>query len=312
MALILVAVGGNALIHSGQIGSAQEQLENARRTAGYLLALLTAGHRLVVTHGNGPQVGAALARSEHAAAEVYRLPYDACVAATQGEIGYVLQHALWEAIEAAGRADPVVTLVTQVVVDPEDPAASLPSKPVGPRYERSVAERHRRELGWSVAQQADGSWRRVVPSPRPVRIVELAAVRACVERGLLVIAGGGGGIPVREHGEEGRTLEAVVDKDRTASLLAQRLGADLLLIATAQPAVYVDFGRPGQRALERVTPAQCRSLLEEGQFPAGSMGPKVESAVEFVERTGREAVITDLASLVEAADGRAGTRVAAA
>jgi len=312
MGLILVAVGGNALIRTGQIGSAAEQLENARRTAGDLLRLLEAGHRLVVTHGNGPQVGAALARSELAAPEVYRLPYDACVAATQGEIGYALQHALWEALEAAGRPETVVTLVTQVVIDPADPAASRPSKPVGPRYERAVAERHRDALGWSIAEQEDGSWRRTVPSPRPLRIVELEAIRACVDAGVLTIVAGGGGIPVREHGEHGRTLEAVIDKDRTASLLAQLLGADLLLIATAAPAVYEDFGRPGQRALERLTPAECRRLQQQGQFPAGSMGPKVESAAEFVERTGRVAVITDLASLVEAADGRAGTRVAAA
>jgi carbamate kinase len=312
MALILVAVGGNALIRTGQIGSAAEQLDNARRTARDLLRLLEAGHRLVVTHGNGPQVGAALARSEHAASEVYRLPYDACVAATQGEIGYALQHALWEALETAGRREPVVTLITQVVIDPADPAVSRPSKPVGPRYERQVAERHRDALGWSVAEQEDGSWRRTVPSPRPLRIVELPAVRACVERGVLVIVAGGGGIPVREHGEQGRTLEAVIDKDRTASLLGQRLGVDLLLIVTAEPAVFVDFGQRGQRPLGSVTTEECRRLLAEGQFPAGSMGPKVESAVEFVERTGREAVITDLASLVAAAEGRAGTRVAAA
>lgn len=312
MALILVAVGGNALIRTGQIGSAAEQLENARLTARDLLRLVDAGHRLVVTHGNGPQVGASLARSEHASAHVYRLPYDVSIAATQGEIGYVLQHALWEALEATGRSDPVVALVTQVVIDPLDPAVSRPSKPIGPRYETAVAERYRQELGWTMAEQPDGTWRRTVPSPRPVRIVELAAIRACVERGILVIAAGGGGIPVREHGESGRTIEAVIDKDRTACLLAQRLGAELLLIATAQPAVFTDFGTPRQRPLGRVTAGECRRLLGEGQFPPGSMGPKVESAVEFVERTGRDAVISDLESLVLAADGGAGTRVVAA
>jgi len=309
MSLILLAVGGNALIGTGRIDSAEEQFENARRTAELIARLLLAGHRLVLTHGNGPQVGATLARSELSAGEVYRMPVDCCVASTQGEIGYVLQHELWSALGAAGLQTPVAALLTQVVVDPEDPAALRATKPIGPTYERAVAERYRDELGWTIAEVGPGAFRRVVPSPRPLRIVELDAIRACVDRGVLVIAAGGGGIPVRKRSDDRRGVEAVIDKDLTAALLAVELDASLLAIATGVEHVYADYRRPGQRPLHSLGAAEGRRRLNAGEFPEGSMRPKIEAALRFVEATGREAVITDLLHMPDAVRGEAGTRI---
>jgi carbamate kinase len=309
MSLILLAVGGNALIGTGRIDSAEEQFENARRTAELIARLLSGGHRLVLTHGNGPQVGATLARSELSAGEVYRMPYDCCVASTQGEIGYVLQHELWSALGAAGLQTPVAALLTQVVVDPEDPGAQRATKPIGPPYEKVVAERYRDDFGWTVSEVRPGVYHRVVPSPRPLRIVELEAIRACVDRGVLVIAAGGGGIPVRERGDDRRGVEAVIDKDLTSALLAVELDASLLAIATGVENVYLDYGRPRQRPIHRLSAAEGRRRLDGGEFPEGSMRPKIEAALRFVEATGREAVITDLPSMPDAVARHAGTRI---
>jgi carbamate kinase len=187
--LVLVAVGGNALIRAGQKGSAQEQFENAVDTASAVVRLIKAGHRVVLTHGNGPQVGAMLTRSEHAAAFSYRLPLDICVAATQGEIGYILQYAMWQKLQQEGLDVPVVSLVTQVLVDSNDPAFQNPTKPIGPFYTRDFAERYRDLFNWTVVEDSSRGYRRVVPSPEPKGIIELEAIRACVERGLIVIAG---------------------------------------------------------------------------------------------------------------------------
>jgi carbamate kinase len=309
MSLVLLAVGGNALIGTNQIHTAAEQFRSARKTAEVVARLLQAGHRLVLTHGNGPQIGATLSRSELAAAEVYRLPYDCCVASTQGEIGYVLQHELWAALGAAGLQTPVAALLTQVVVDPDDPSCSRATKPIGPSYSKQVAEQHRDEFGWTIAEVDPGLYKRIVPSPRPLRIVELEAIRACVERGVLVIAGGGGGIPVRKRGDDRRGFEAVIDKDLTSAQLAAELDVSLFAIATAVPFVYTDYGLPTQRAIERVSAAEVRHRLEAGEFSEGSMGPKIAAALDFVERTGRETVITDLPHIPAAVDGGAGTRI---
>jgi len=307
--LLLVAIGGNALIRPGQKGGSEEQFANALAATGPLVELIEAGCGLLITHGNGPQVGAALIRSEAAAASAYRLPYDCCVASTQGEIGYVLQYALWQRMQQVGLRVPVVTLVTQVRVDPHDPAFAHPTKPVGPFYPPEIAERHRRELGWTLVDFEGQGSRRVVASPRPQQIVELEAIRACLAEGLVVIAAGGGGVPVFNDHDVSKGAEAVIDKDLTSSLLAGQIGADLFVISTAVDRVCLDYGTPQERPLDRLTLEEGRLFSSQGQFPEGSMGPKVEAALEFVERTGREAIITSGPRLLAAVEGRAGTHV---
>jgi carbamate kinase len=307
--LVLVAVGGNALIRAGQKGTAQEQFESAVETAQAIVRLIKAGHRVVLTHGNGPQVGAMLMRSEVGAPYAYRMPLDCCVASTQGEIGYVLQYAMWQALQAAGLRTPVVTLITQVLVDSRDPAFVKPTKPIGPFYTRDVAERYRDLFEWVVLEDSNRGYRRVVPSPEPKEIIELEAIRACVDRGLVVIAGGGGGIPVFNDHDITKGVEAVIDKDHTSAILARQLEADLFVVATDVEKVYINYKKRNQRALDTVTVEECRRYMAEGQFPAGSMGPKINAACVYVERGGKEAIITNHEHLFNAVEGRGGTRV---
>lgn len=305
----LVAVGGNSLIRAGEEGTIPEQLANARCTAAAIVSLLQDGRGLVVTHGNGPQVGAALLRSERAADVAYSLPLDVCDALTQGEIGYLLQQSLENAIGSVGLSIPVVTVLTQVVVSPDDPAMRAPTKPVGPFYSKREAEEKRRRHGWELVEDAARGYRRVVPSPEPLDVVEEPTIRALLERGAVVIAAGGGGIPVtrRNGGFEG--VEAVIDKDRVSALLASRLGMELFVISTDVEQVYLDYRKPSQRPLGRVTVQEIEPHLAAGQFPPGSMGPKVESALRFLRNGGREVVITSYPRLREAVAGRAGTHI---
>ena len=307
--LVLVAVGGNALIRSGQRAVAQEQFQNAVETAAAIVRLIRAGYRVVLTHGNGPQVGAQLIRSELAAAEAYRLPLDCCVASTQGEIGYVLQYAMWQMMQAEGLKTPVVSLITQVLVDPRDPAFQHPTKPIGPSYSREVAEHYRDHLDWVMVEDSSHGSRRAVPSPEPIAIVELDAIRACVDRGLVVIAGGGGGVPVFNDHDISKGVEAVIDKDHTSAILAYQLGADVFAIATDVDRVCLDFEKETRRPLDKLTVAQCRRHLADGQFPPGSMGPKITAAIKYLEMGGNMAVITDHDHLKEALEGKAGTRI---
>jgi carbamate kinase len=307
--LILVAVGGNALIRAGQKGTAQEQFENAVETAQAIVRLIKSGHRVVLTHGNGPQVGAMLTRTELAAAHAYRLPLDCCVAATQGEIGYVLQYAMWQAMQQEALHVPVVALVTQVLVDSHDPAFQNPTKPIGPFYTKEVAERYRDLFNWVIVEDSSRGYRRVVSSPRPKEIIELDAIRACVDRGLVVIAGGGGGIPVFNDHDLSKGVEAVIDKDATSAILASQLNADVFAIATEVEKVCLDFKKPTQRQVDTLTLAECKQFLAAGQFPPGSMGPKISAAMLFLERGGKEAVITNNEHLFDAVHGRGGTRV---
>jgi carbamate kinase len=307
--LILIAVGGNALIRAGQKGTAQEQFENAVETANAVVRLIQAGHRVVLTHGNGPQVGASLTRSELAAAYAYRMPLDTCVAATQGEIGYVLQYAMWQAMQAAGLKTPVVSLVTQVLVDRDDPAFRTPTKPIGPFYTRDVAERYRDLFDWVMKEDSSRGYRRVVPSPEPKEIVELEAIKACVERGLVVIAGGGGGVPVFNDHDITKGVEAVIDKDHTSAILASQLAADLFCIATDVEKVCLDFSKPTQRPIDSITVAELRGHQAQGQFPPGSMGPKIAAAAIYLERGGKEVIITNHQHLFDAVHGYGGTHI---
>jgi len=306
---ILIAVGGNSLIRAGEKGTVSEQFENAQRTAAALVGLVREACRLAITHGNGPQVGAALLRSESAADQVPGQTLDVCDASTQGEIGYLLQQSLENALARAGLHVPVVTVLTQVVVSPDDPAMQRPSKPVGPFYSREHADERRRRLGWQLVEDAGRGYRRVVPSPEPIEIVELEAIRDLLNDGALVIAGGGGGIPVIRSGGALHGIEAVIDKDRTSALLALRLSADIFAISTDEDFVYLDYKRPTQRALTHVTAAELETYYDAGHFPPGNMGPKVESVLRFLRGGGKEAVITSYDRLCEAMAGRAGTWV---
>jgi carbamate kinase len=306
---VLIAVGGNSLIRAGQRGTIAEQSENARLTAERIAGIAAHGYMLVVTHGNGPQVGAQLLRSEAGSSQAYTLPLDVCVAMTQGEIGFTLQNSLEQTFKRHGIHRPIVTMVTQVVVDKNDPAFRRPTKPIGPFYSRKVAERKRVELGWSIIEDAARGYRRVVASPIPKDIVELKAIRDCIDHNIVVIAVGGGGIPVvLEHGRV-RGIEAVIDKDRASALLASKLGIKHFMISTEVPQVYLNFKRPGQKALQEMTLAEARLYLTEKQFTEGSMKPKIEAAIEFLKSGGKLVTITDPDHLVRAFEGKAGTRI---
>jgi carbamate kinase len=308
----LIAIGGNSLVRAGEKGTVAEQAANARRTAEAVVQIIRAGYRVVITHGNGPQVGAALLRSERAADHVYVQPLDVCDASTQGEIGYLLQQALGNALADHGMTTPVATVLTQVEVSADDPAMRQPTKPVGPFYTRREAEARHLQAGWTVVEDAARGWRRVVASPEPLVIVEEPVIRALTHAGVLVIAVGGGGIPVTRAGRGFRGLDAVIDKDRASALLAARLRVDVFIISTDADRVYLNYKRPDQRPLNRVTAQEMAQHLAEGQFPPGNMGPKIESALRFLDAGGREVIITSYERLVDAVRGQAGTHIVAA
>lgn len=305
----VVAVGGNSLIRSGEKGTIAEQLANTRRTAEAIVQIVRLGFRVVVTHGNGPQVGAALLRSERSADHVYTHPLDVCDATTQGEIGYLLQQSLQGALADEGLNTPVATVLTQVVVSPTDPAMERPTKPIGPFYSEREAELKHRQLGWHMVEDAARGYRRVVPSPEPIEIVEESVIRHLTDIGILVIAVGGGGIPVVRVGRGLRGVEAVIDKDRASALLASQLGTDVLIISTDVERVSLNYKKPDQRPLARATADELGRYHAAGHFPPGNMGPKVESALRFLRNGGKEVIITSHERLAEAVRGDAGTHI---
>ena len=297
----VIALGGNALIRPGELGTAAEQRANLRTTCEALRPLLDDGD-LVVTHGNGPQVGNELVRQERAADEVPPLPLYLAVAQTQAEIGALIESEL-----AAVAERPVVCVLTHVRVDEDDPAFAHPTKPVGPFYSEEQARTLEADRGWTVAHEAGRGWRRVVPSPKPLGIVELAAIKTLVAAGTIAVACGGGGIPVSSRNGRLTGLDAVIDKDRASSVLAIALGAERLVIVTDVEAVSRGWGTSAQEELRQLDVRAAEALLPE--LATGSMGPKLESALEFAQATGHEALITSAASLAEALAGRAGTRI---
>jgi len=297
----VIALGGNALMRPGERGTAAEQRANLRETCEALRPLLGDGE-LVVTHGNGPQVGNELVRQERAADEVPPLPLYLAVAQTQAEIGALIESEL-----AAVAERPVICVLTHVRVDEDDPAFALPTKPVGPFYSEDQARRLESERGWAVAHDAGRGWRRVVPSPEPLEIVELEAVRMLVAAGSIPVACGGGGIPVSSRNGRLSGLDAVIDKDRASSLLAVALGAERLVILTDVDAVNRGWGTPAQEEVRVLDAASAEALLPE--LATGSIGPKLEAALAFAQATGRDGLITSAGSLAEALAGRAGTRV---
>ncbi len=304
----VVALGGNALIADAEHQTVRDQFERMRMTAVPLADMVEDGWRIVVTHGNGPQVGVCLLSNELARTMVDEEPMEVCVADTQGALGYMIQQQLQNEFRRRQRPRTVVTVVTQVVVDPEDEAYHHPTKPVGTWYDAARAQSLADERGWTVSEDAGRGWRRVVASPRPKEIVEVEAIRALVERGLIVVGAGGGGIPVvRDEAGLLHGSPAVVDKDHASSLLAEGIGADLLLISTGVEKVALNFGRPGQMDLDQLSVEEAERYLLEGHFAAGSMGPKIEASINFVRHTGKEALITAPETIGRALRCRTGT-----
>ena len=306
---MLLAVGGNSLIRAGEKGTIAEQLANAQRTAAQIIGLIRAGYHIVLTHGNGPQVGAALLRSERGASQVPGLPLDVCGASTQGEIGYLLQQSLQSELQQADLHVPVATIVTQCLVLPDDPSMKHPSKPIGPFYSRADAEERKRLFGWEIVEDAARGYRRVVPSPEPVGIVELEVIRNLIGHGVLVIACGGGGVPVVWRNGKLQGVEAVIDKDRISALLASCLNVDLFVISTDTDYVYLDYKKPTQRPLRNVSADELDEYVRAGHFPPGNMGPKIESVLRFLHSGGKEAIITSCENLCQAVAGSAGTHM---
>lgn len=307
--LAVVAVGGNSLILDPKNPDVPHQWNAVQETCQHIAQMIAEGWNVVVTHGNGPQVGYILRRAELASKEVHTVPLDLIVADTQGAIGYMLQQSLDNALRRLGINRTILTVVTQIRVDPNDPAFGKPNKPIGGFMSEEEARRFEAD-GWQVVEDSGRGWRRVVASPKPVAIQEINAIRALIMNDYLVIAGGGGGIPVvRDEQGDLRGTYAVIDKDRASSLLAQILRADLFIISTGVERVALNFNKPDQRTLDQMTLAEATRYMAEGHFAPGSMLPKIEAAVEFVRMGGPQAVITDPPNLARALRGETGTRV---
>ena len=301
--IVLVALGGHTFIQPGQRGAIEEQRENAASIARSLMTLVEKEYHLVLTHGNGPQVG-------DLAEAMPGVPLDALVAMTEGSLGYILQQSLLNELRRREVRRYVVTMVTQVIVDGTEPASRTPVKPVGPFLTAEEARARSRAEGWIVREEPGRGWRRLVPSPRPVRVLQRHMIREAARAGHIVIACGGGGVPITTAADRTYSgVEAVIDKDLTSSVLAADIGAALLVILTSVPQVLVHAGTPAERALGAVTLQEIEALHAEGHFPEGSMGPKIEAVMHYLKHGGRRALITDPESLRQAIEGRAGTHV---
>jgi carbamate kinase len=306
----VVAVGGNSLIKDGNHQTVPDQYQAAYETALNIADMIEMGYNVVITHGNGPQVGFILLRSDAARDILHEVPLEYCGADTQGAIGYMFQQALHNIFRERGINKQAATVVTQVVVDRNDPAFLKPTKPIGPFYSEEEAKLRRDRDGWTVVEDAGRGWRRVVASPLPKEIVEQNAIEQLIKSGFIVTAVGGGGIPVIRH-EDGNLegTAAVIDKDFASSLLAGNIKADVFIISTAVEKVYLNFGKPDQKSLDNITLADCKKYIEEGHFKPGSMLPKIEAVVRFLENGGEKAIITDPAHLREALEGKTGTHI---
>ena len=310
---IVVALGGNAILQRGQKGTAEEQMANVMVTARQIVEMLEKGYEVVVSHGNGPQVGAILIQNELGSKQVPPMPMDVCGAESQGLIGYMLSQAIDNLLKLRNIEDHrPVCFVTRVEVDPNDEAFKKPTKPVGPFYSEEVARQRMEEKGETWINDAGRGWRRVVPSPNPLHIVEAEPIKDLVERGYTVIASGGGGIPVVRDSEGlYKGVEAVIDKDLASERLAQEVNADVFMILTDVPKVALNYGKPDETWLGHVSADELSKYQEEGHFKAGSMGPKVAAALRFVKKGGKKAIIASLNEALQALKGEAGTQITA-
>ena len=308
--VVVIALGGNALIMEGQRGTIAEQFENTRKSLDGIVYCLKQGYGVVITHGNGPQVGNLLLMVEASRNQVPELSLGVCVADTQGAIGYMIQQSLTNRLRKEGLDRCVVTVLTQVIVDKHDTAFSNPTKPIGPFFTREDAERFRKEKGWHIVEDSHRGYRRVVASPDPLKVVEDRAVRGLLEAGDIVIAAGGGGIPVivKEDGDlEG--VDVVVDKDLASGVLARDIKADCLMMITGVEQVFLNFKQPNERALKAITVKEAERYLKEGHFPPGSMGPKIQAAINFLNWGGEVAIIAAIDKVKEALEGTTGTKI---
>jgi carbamate kinase len=311
--IALIAFGGNALLPENERGLQEEQMRNAKQAARLMVHIVRKGYELIIVHGNGPQVGNLLIQMEEAVTKIPPFSLEVCDAMTEGSMGFMLEKAVVNELRTHSIDKEVATLVTQVVVDKDDPAFASPTKPVGPFYTRYRAQALAKEKKWTMVEDAGRGYRKVVPSPKPIDIVPKWVVRDLVCAGRIVIAAGGGGIPIIINGRglfEG--VEAVIDKDYVSSLIAREVKVDLFIILTGIERVFLDFATPQQRPVESLTVAQAKEYLAQGQFPRGSMGPKIQAAIEYIEAGGKEVLITSASHLKAALLNRSGTRILAA
>jgi carbamate kinase len=308
---IVFALGGNAILQPGQKGTLYEQVANIETACTYIAEIITSsGYRVVITHGNGPQVGNVLLQNEAARDLVPMMPLDVCGAATQGMIGYIIQQTLANILRTAEFTHNITTVLTQTIVDKDDPAFKTPTKPVGPFYDEKEAEKLRRERGWKLIYDSGRGYRRVVPSPKPVRIQETRIIKNMLNNDEIVVAVGGGGIPVaRDINRNLLGIEAVIDKDLATGRLAQDICADILMILTDVEQVMLNYGQPEAKGISHMTVAEAKKHLAQGQFGVGSMKPKIEASIEFVKHGGKKAIITELSKTAAALAGKAGTTI---
>jgi len=310
--IALIAFGGNAILPSNQRGLQSEQMKNAQKAASLMAHVVKKGYDLIIVHGNGPQVGNLLIQMEETVNKIPPFSLEVCDAMTEGSMGYMLEKAIINELRKNSIDKEVATLVTQVVVDREDPAFDHPTKPIGPFYTKYRAQMLKRQKKWMMVEDAGRGYRKVVPSPRPIDVVPKRIIRDLVIGGKIVIAAGGGGIPVIINGNGlFQGVEAVIDKDFAASLIAREVGADLFIILTNVPRVYLDYGTPEQKPISVMTAGQAHKYLEQGQFPPGSMGPKIEAAIEYIQNGGEEVLITSSSHLKASLINRSGTKIVA-
>lgn len=307
---VIISIGGNTLIRSSEKGTIEEQFEHAKAAISHVIKIIEKDYKVVITHGNGPIVGNILIRNEAAKNIIPPMPLYICNADSEGGIGFMIQQTLYNQLRKRGIKKDVVTVVTQVVVDRNDPAFSNPTKPIGPFYTKADADILKREKGWAMIEDSNRGYRRVVPSPRPLKVIEADAIKKLADSGAIVIAAGGGGVPVIELQNGDLTgVDAVIDKDLATSLLAKNICAELFINLTQIDKVYINFGKPNAQGLNKMNVSDAKKHLTQGEFAPGSMGPKIEAAIEFLEAGGKEVIITTPELIEKAMEGEAGTRI---
>jgi len=304
----VVAIGGNSLI-KGTNQTIPDQIEATREICSHIAGIIDEGWKVIITHGNGPQIGFILLRSELSSHILHPVPLDFCGAHTQGALGYMIQQCMYNELKLRGIQRQIATIVTQITVRKNDPAFKNPTKPIGPFYEKDVAQKYEKERGWRMIEDSGRGWRRVVPSPMPLRIIEEKIIKTFVNQGIIIVAAGGGGIPVVNQEGNLKGVEAVIDKDLTTALLAAKIKVELLLISTTVEKVALNFGKPNQKLLGKITLTEAKKYYEEGHFPPGNMGPKIQAVIYYLENGGKEAIITNAESIERALHGLTGTHI---
>jgi carbamate kinase len=308
---IVIALGGNALLKKGELSTIKNQVKNAKSALKHIIPLIKQGHKIIITHGNGPQVGNILIRVEEAIGKAYRLPLEICVAESEGEIGYILEQNLQNLLEKNKIKRPVISLLSQVIVNKKDPAFKNPTKPIGPFYKKSQAQKMKHK-GIPVVEQRGRGYRRVVASPKPIAVDDVDIISALIKKKTIIIAAGGGGSPVIKEREKLKGIAAVIDKDLASSCLAKSIGADMMIMLTGESKVYLNYRKKTQKPLKELTIKQAKEYLKDKQFPKGSMGPKIEASIDFLNSSKKKnprVIITSAAYLKRTLDGKSGTTI---